>query len=142
MSENDPSPENEWTARYVILDLVATRTGVSFAEVINELDRRHIEHQGDRAIANDAMWEKNLLCWTGMNEAFMKDFVDLHSNQIIQLDPTHWLVYMTDGMFLDMPIAKQNRKYKEMHWIPTVINKGANWAAAKPDLDLIASLPA
>ena len=87
--------------------------GVTFAEIVNAIGE---DASGNRQLG----WpDLNLVLWSGVSEDFMKAFA-LAKPQIYPV-PSQFLVYAMDGMFLDMPIAKQvNKPYKKPHWLPVV----------------------
>jgi hypothetical protein len=40
---------------------------------------------------------------------------------------TDFLPYLIDGITLTLPIAKKQRDYVKLHWLPVVINHGPSW---------------
>ena len=80
---------------------------------------------GDEAKGHCAMGsdKHNIFLWVGMSETLSTALELLRP--AIEPHPTHFLVYLADGQYLNMPLAKQVRKggYKEPHWTPVVFRR-------------------
>lgn len=107
-----------------ILSRVREKGNVSFAELAHLLGE---EAKGDLALTLKEY--ENIVLWMGMSEAFYEAVSSLLADEVIQLDSTIPLVYMIDGMALNLPIAKQKRNYKSLRWAPVVINLGPSAGA-------------
>lgn len=65
----------------------------------------------------------NTILWSDMSEQLASAFQGLLEDKKITYTPTPPLTYMIDGGMLKMPIARARRNYKELHWLPVVLNR-------------------
>ena len=103
---------------------IGTTGSVSFVELANRIDG----FKGDRS------WEvseKNICLWSGVSLRAVEAISGLLNTRQIKMTSTDPLVYMCDGGMLNLPIAKQNRKYKSLRWLPVVFNRGDKWEKRK-----------
>lgn len=100
-----------------ILQFVKETASVSFVEL-----QRHL---GDAA-RGDLAWSPatrpNFVFWAGMSEEFIDAIVGLLREGQLIAKPTTLLVYVIDGSYLDLPVAKGNYRYKKPHWVPLVFD--------------------
>lgn len=101
----------------IYIYIVKMRSGVSFAELDNKINGFS---GGDRSIQADP--DLNICIWDGMTQEATTSMIYLLENNFIKFKPADVLIYVMDGGLLKMPIAKQKRNYKEMHWLPTTID--------------------
>lgn len=64
---------------------------------------------------------ENLVVWLGMSPEWTQLMIRLLADHRVYLYPSSSLVYLIDGGFPRMPIAKSVRHYKTEHWCPTVL---------------------
>jgi len=105
-----------------ILDTISDLGGhVSFAELMHRSDRI----KGTFAICLPS--RENLILWTGLSEEFCAAFSNLKQSLRMHARPTSVLVYMHDGMQLNLPVAKRITKTtpKRDTWIPVCLYAGA-----------------
>lgn len=100
----------------LILDLIKRKggSGVSMAE-LDEIPG----FTGNR----DCEWGRpdlNITFWILSHEA-ADALGRLVKENKITVNPCDLLIYMIDGEILKLPIAKRNRKYKELHWLPVTM---------------------
>ena len=96
---------------------IKTCKGTSFVELQNMIGKESV---GTFCI--DVNKFKNVILWDGMSEMFCQCIIELIGEKKIQAVPIHELVYVMDGSFLKVPIAKRGRNYKTLHWTPVVFN--------------------
>jgi hypothetical protein len=63
----------------------------------------------------------NTILWTGVSQMFADAFFSLRGK--IEIHPSCELIYMMDGAFLRLPVAKRpsrTKDYKTPHWAPVV----------------------
>jgi hypothetical protein len=106
------------------LEIIRTRPGTSWVELIRELGERGHETEGDWAMEAAV---DNLVLWAGMSEGVLDALGALKAARKAHLHPLEsnlelMAVYIVDGVYLRMPIAKRVPKsgYKEPHWAPCV----------------------
>jgi len=103
--------------------------GVSLAEIIGAAQAAGLDTGGRYALANEKMQALNILIWAGVSAEFYDALADLVDREVIEYHPTSPLVYLMDGIHLDMPLAKGPYRYKEPHWLPVTLSRGPGWAA-------------
>ena len=90
--------------------------GVSFVEMRNRI-------KGFGGEFAYGFFDMNVMFWSGMSKEFVEAIDELVLARKIVPTPTTVLVYLMDGAFPKLPIAKQlNRKYKSERWLPIVFN--------------------
>jgi len=100
--------------RKEIIDAIRkTRGGTSFVELENIPGS-----VGEKAL----FAAENLVIWLGLSEKFVDSFNGLFRDGMIDIKPTSTLVYMIDGKALSIPLAKRIKPYKNLRWLPVVIN--------------------
>lgn len=67
----------------------------------------------------------NVVLWEGLSEEFC-DAYDLmvHQGEMHMVPASSVLVYMCDGVTLNLPIVKGMRFYKKLHWLPVTFRPG------------------
>jgi hypothetical protein len=97
-----------------ILAYIETTDHVSYAELANHFPEFK---DGEFAIS----LRENLILWVNMTEEATQAIEELRAEKRITVSPSTMLVYLIDGMSLNMPIAKRVRDYKKPHWAPTTL---------------------
>lgn len=103
-------------------------SGVSFAEILRDLETAGHDTDGDHLIANEPLMERNICLWAGVSGEVFAGLADLVNGKVIEYSPTTVLVYLCDGRMIDLPLAKQLRQYKSLRWLPVVVNPGPKWS--------------
>jgi hypothetical protein len=87
--------------------------GASFVDITNVCGA---EALGDRVASFPD--RDNTILWVDVSEKFIDAF-NLVKHQIA-LEPSSVLIYMMDGQFVRLPIAKRpaSKDYKKPHWFP------------------------
>jgi hypothetical protein len=98
-----------------VVDLVQTTDNVSFAELSN----RWPEHFRNGPL--QYMVGDGIVVWVGLSDVAADALDIIRAGKTINLKPSSTLVYLADGVVLQLPIAKKARKYKHPHWLPTVL---------------------
>ena len=62
--------------------------------------------------------------WVNVSRAADQALSELLAEDYCHMKTTAFLTYLVDGITLNLPIAKQRRKYKTPHWLPVVFNLG------------------
>lgn len=105
--------------REAILEHVRDRDHVSFAELLREFGSR-FNLKGSMALAPESY--PTILYWAGMSAEFCEAVSDLTSERgPLVKEPCPLLVYLIDGMTLNLPLVKQPIAYKSDHWLPVVL---------------------
>lgn len=102
----------------IVFDFIKETGGVSLVEVENIFRENGFDYSGDYMLAIPAV---NIVMWADWNEeavAIMKEVIDMGA----EFKSTSPLVYYYDGKALNLPIARTAKGYKELHWIPVVLN--------------------
>lgn len=95
--------------------------GVSFAQLRRFVeDSLGMDSRGEWALDVGL----NVVVWAGMSRAFLDFAMALRQTGRVEFTPTQPLVYLADGEFLTLPLAKNPPKkgYKEPHWAPVTIH--------------------
>ena len=77
--------------------------------------------RGDQAIYLTA--HKNICLWPSVSAEALDVLEKLIDGERYHFDRADPLVYLHNGLFPQMPIAKRARDYKKMHWLPVIINR-------------------
>ena len=88
---------------------------VSLAEIMRQFPDARGE--GNMTLNNDL---PNVILWAGISEKFLSVTNNLIKEKKILMVPADILVYMADGSYLNLPIAKKIHNYKKPHWLPVV----------------------
>ncbi len=64
---------------------------------------------------------QNVIAWESKNKKLIDITTSLLNSKKISFKSCGMFFYLTDGVGLDMPIAKKLKNYKEPHWIPCLI---------------------
>ena len=104
------------TLQDTIMDYVAKRDNVSFAE----LERDLTGVRGGMSMVCPG--NPNLVLWSGLSADAIDAINGLRSADRIYLCPVSVWAYVVDGRVIDLPIANNpSRKYKNPRWLPVVI---------------------
>jgi hypothetical protein len=94
--------------------MIYDRNGVTFVEL-----KSISGFAGDLTLKLDG---KNIVLWDGISEEASKQIIDLWEQRKIIMEPASELIYLLDGGYLDLPVARSDKKYKKAHWLPVVFN--------------------
>ena len=99
-----------------VFDFVVSKgDNVSFAEFSKELDGFKGNFEFDRP-------DKNVVFWQGASKEFIDAINELvYEDKLLEFKGTTTLVYLSDGLMPRLPLAKQDRVYRETHWVPVVM---------------------
>jgi len=98
-----------------ILGLVAERQHVSFVEIKRLLGE---DSRGETWLALPK--HPNIILWPNMSQAMANAITSLVKAGRLYAHPSSVLVYFVDGESLNLPLAKEARQYKKLHWLPVV----------------------
>jgi hypothetical protein len=107
-----PDPQQVAEMAKKILEFIKDYRNVSFAELVRRLDA-----QGDFRLSFPQ--NHNLVIWEGVSELFATAFNSI-KDRLFE-EPCDALIYMMDGMVLNLPIASR-LDHTEPHWVPTMLN--------------------
>lgn len=101
-----------------IVEYVRTYDYVSFPELLRRMEP-FTDVRGTWALE----LAPNVILWLGMSEAFVDAFNEAKRRGPLTIAPASTLVYLIDGGFLNLPIAKRpsKRDYKKEHWLPVTL---------------------
>jgi hypothetical protein len=102
-----------------IIGYIKNTKGVTYAEIKDMLSP-YIDTDGEWAI--ELPGYHNIIMWGGMSKEFIDIMGAVQKTGQIECAPTSPLTYIADGRMMRMPLAKQLRQYKELHWLPVVLN--------------------
>jgi hypothetical protein len=102
-----------------ILNFIRERDYVSFPELI-----RNVEGVGGGDVALHPPGYENIIFWTGLSEEGAAAITELIAKKAIVPSPSSVLVYGIDGGMLRLPLARQKRRYKTLHWAPITLRPG------------------
>ena len=60
--------------------------------------------------------------WTGLPKTVCAALIELKAEKKIIFYPCSRIIYLVSGMCPTTPIVKSVRKYKKLHWFPTVLH--------------------
>lgn len=104
------------------LYLFIENTGnVSFADIL--------EIKGTKGDCNFELKDEgysNVLLWQGLTKEAIDGLTGLVNEGKIAFKPTTLLVYLMDGRYLNLPMAEKKEHYKELRWLPVVMNVNKN----------------
>jgi hypothetical protein len=107
------------TLKERILNLIRERDNVTFAE-LSRLDGFKHAVKGKGFCVSVENYP-NIIYWLGMSEEAVDALCELREEKKIQHVPTTPITYLIDGETLRLPLAKQARQYKDLHWLPVVL---------------------
>ena len=64
----------------------------------------------------------NMLLWNDISPEAAAALKKMLGMGLIECDPVSPLIYLLEGVTFNLPIATEARPYKELHWLPIVIN--------------------
>ena len=92
-------------------EFIKQRPMCTFAEIGGAFGRGdHIMYYGDK--------EKNLVLWDGLPREIAEVLQELIEENKIVMRVVDSAVYILDGAYLKLPVAKSIRPYKKPHWLP------------------------
>ncbi len=111
-------------ARQILIGLFGRlKTGISFAQMAQELSRQGVDPEGEYAIHPGG--HPHMIVWMGMSLEFKEAVLDLLSSGTITLKLSSPLVYLLDGGLPAMPVARGARA-KSDRWLPVVVEYHGN----------------
>lgn len=102
------------TMKEKILEVVKEFPGASFVELQREIGK---ETKGDYQTGSQ---KHNVMFWNGMSKEFTDAIRELLLEKKLKVDVTPPMTYFLDGRVPNLPVAKRNKSYKKLHWIPQV----------------------
>jgi hypothetical protein len=99
-----------------LVEFVCKRGSVSYVE----LEQQFNDPGGDYVVE----LRPNVFTWVGLSKGLTESINEAVRNRRIVVTPTVPMVYVIDGKFPRLPIAKKLPKqgYKKPHWFPVVFN--------------------
>jgi hypothetical protein len=94
---------------------VMKRGGVSFAEL-----SRIEGFNGDLSLCHGTY--NNIVFWVNMSREAIDAIHQIREEGDYEMTPTPFMVYLIDGMALDLPLVKRRTNYKKPHWLPVAFN--------------------
>jgi hypothetical protein len=107
--------------RTLILDLLAKRDYLSFAEIDRSLIEGGMPQKGNVSATHGR--DPNLVYWCNMSQDYLDAIAELVTEKALFLhSATEW-TYFADGVMLDLPLAKRipANGYKNEHWQPVCL---------------------
>ncbi len=102
---------------------------VSFAELAREWPQHF--NGGDRQIEVSSPSASKVVLWHGVTAEGAAALDELISGPCVYR-PTVPLVYIIDGAYPNLPVAKRIRHYKKDHWLPVVVARKPASETAQP----------
>jgi hypothetical protein len=65
---------------------------------------------------------ENIIFWNDISENAIQCLIELIKEEKIYIHPTEELLYIGEGGFPNLPIAKTPKDYKTPHWLPIVFS--------------------
>ena len=96
-----------------ISNRLVTDDYVSFAELAKSFPE---EFHADNGVSLNI--RRNLIIWSGITERGARAIGNLLSEKQIACYPAQPLIYLCDGLALNLPIARRIRDYAKPHWLP------------------------
>jgi hypothetical protein len=100
-----------------ILAYVKEHPGTSFVE----LQRVVPGFSGEKTLWSGER-EDNILLWDSISQEGIEALQELMQSNDIEVRSSHFLVYMVDGILLNLPIARRRVHYKKPHWLPATMS--------------------
>lgn len=94
---------------------VMKRGGVSFAEL-----SRLEGFAGDLMLCHATY--NNIVFWVNMSREAIDAIHQIRQEGEYEMVPTSMMVYLIDGVALNMPLVKRRVNYKKPHWLPVAFN--------------------
>lgn len=109
-------------AKELVLEYIRNHKGTSFVEIENLFERNNYDYKGDYAPSSNKF--SNVVYWIGWKEEASDILAELEEeNKICRGYAKHtYMIYLIDGKVPSLPVAKQMRDYKALHWLPCVFN--------------------
>ena len=98
-----------------IFNYIKAKPGTTFAEIEWIFERNGFDYEGDLGIVGEY---ENLILWGGWNKEAYSVFEELITNYQIVQEPVDKLMYVIDGNFLPLPVAKRYQKRAKPAWYP------------------------
>jgi hypothetical protein len=106
-----------------ILQLIRERNHVSFAELARMIDGFSAPDRTE-GLSITSPRNPNVILWAGITKDAADALEQLIASETIHFRPAHILVYLVDGMALQLPLVKGNHQYKKPHWLPVTMSIG------------------
>ena len=99
-----------------IIDFINLKNniGITFAQLSKNIDG----FNGDMYISDK---DTNVILWVEISKEATQAIENLVKTNKILVDKTSPLCYYIDGMIPNIKLAKKNKKYKKLHWLPVAI---------------------
>jgi hypothetical protein len=96
-----------------ILEYIKTYDFVSFVELCKEIEG----FSGEGTFENEDL---NIIFWQGVSQEGFDTMHELQEEKLIKPEWCSPMLYIIDGLVIDLPVAKSIRKYKDKRWCPVV----------------------
>ena len=104
-----------------VVDFITERGGgVSFVELESEFPE---EFEGQEHAMCFADYE-NIILWHPVSPAMIGALTSASNNGRIMMKPAPQIVYLVDGKFLKIPLARKLHHYKTLRWLPVTFGLG------------------
>lgn len=103
-----------------IVDYVKNNPGTSFAELERLFDNCSFNWHGSQLIASSR--HQNLCYWSGWNDQATELVNRILKHDHVKMHVSDLLVYYIDGKTLTLPIARVQRSYQQLHWLPVTLS--------------------
>ncbi|GAA3601468.1 hypothetical protein GCM10022296_01090 [Secundilactobacillus similis DSM 23365 = JCM 2765] len=103
-----------------IVNYVKDNPGTSFAELEQLFDDCNFEWHGNQLIASSH--HQNLCYWSDWNQQATELINRILVRDHIKMHVSDLLTYYTDGKTLTLPIARIQRSYRQLHWLPVTLS--------------------
>lgn len=116
------STERVMSIKNAVIDYVNKKDFVTFAELTN----RGILEEGDCLIGSGEI--ENLVYWSGISEDSVDAMSHVFKSGLVSKVPATKLLYMIDGIYLDLPIMDRipkGMRFPVEHWIPVCLRPAA-----------------
>ena len=108
-----------------ICSVVQERDHVSFAELAQEIDG----FRGDWTYRHVDFLQ--IYFWVGLSDEAFEAIENLRAAGSLHFEPCSTLIYICDGLLLQLPTVRSTRAYSKPHWLPVVLRPGADPAPAR-----------
>ena len=102
-------------AAQALLDHIRANDWVTYAEIEDVL-APYITVEGDGGLVLPDF--QNMVLWQGVSRAFAETVNEVLGTHLVCREPVRILLYLTDGKYLTLPLAKRLYDYATPHWLP------------------------